>query len=168
MARRTRPGPRDRRLPPDESASSIAPRAMLAGFVTTLVATTVGAGAEAGYLEATDPTRVSAATNAVDLLRTAGIGALAGLVAGVVIMVLTAWLAMMLRPHLQRGRRRARLLGLLLSTVLWALGVWLGLGVLGFSGLGSTGYLLASPALVVAWVLTWFFAPWVAAPRRRD
>ena len=141
---------------------------MLAGFVTTLVATTVGAGAEAGYLEATDPTRVSAATNAVDLLRTAGIGALAGLVAGVVIMVLTAWLAMTLRPHLQRGRRRARLLGVLLSTVLWALGVWLGLGVLGFSGLGSTGYLLASPALVVAWVLTWFFAPWVAAPRRRD
>ncbi|HEX2856536.1 MAG TPA: hypothetical protein VHO26_03515 [Propionibacteriaceae bacterium] len=168
MARGTRPGSRGPRPLPEESASSIAPRAMLAGFVTTLVATTVGAGAEAGYLEATDPTRVSAATNAVDLLRTAGIGALAGLVAGVVIMVLTAWLAMMLRPQLQRGRRRARLLGLLLSTVLWALGVWLGLGVLGFSGLGSTGYLLASPALVVAWVLTWFFAPWVAAPRHRD
>ena len=138
---------------------------MVAGFVTTLVATAVGAGVEAAYLEATDPAPASAAANAVDLLRTTGIGALAGAVAGLVIMVLTAWLAMTLRPQLQRGRRRARLLGLALSTVLWALGVWLGLGVLGFSGLGSAGYLIASPALVVAWVLTWFFAPWVATPR---
>ena len=165
MARANRPASRGRPREPDASASSIAPRAMVAGFVTTLVATTVGTAVEAGYLEATDPTPASAASNVVDLLRTTGIGALAGLIAGVVIMVMTAWLAMMLRPQLQRGRRRARLLGLVLSTVLWAVGVWLGLDVLGFSGLGSSGYLIASPALVVAWVLSWFFAPWVATPR---
>ena len=165
MARANRPESRARRRGSDVPASSIAPRAMIAGFVTTLVATTVGTALEAGYLEATDPTPASVTANVVDLLRTTGIGALAGLIAGVVIMVLTAWLAMMLRLQVQRGRRRARLLGVLLSTVLWAVGVWLGLDLLGFSGLGASGYLIASPALVVSWVLAWFFAPWVAAPR---
>jgi len=168
MARANRGPARSRRAPkPDVPASSIAPRAMIAGLVTTVVATTLGTAVEAAYLMATDPTPAPAATDAVDVLRTTGIGLLAGLVAGVVIMVLTAWLAMMLRPQLQRGRRPARLLGLALATVLWAVGVWLGLGVLGFGGLGSAGYLIASPALVVAWVLTWFLAPWVARPDDR-
>ena len=150
-----------RRTARDASASALAPRAMLAGFVTTLVSTTVGAGVVGAYLDLTDPNPSTRGLHPGDLLRALGVGALAGLIAGVVIMVLSAWLAMMLHAQLRRGRRQLRVLSLLLSTGLWALGVWLGLDLIGFSGLGSPAYAVASPALVVAWVMVWFLAPWV-------
>ncbi len=155
-----RPGRRTRGEVP---ASAVAPRAMLAGFVTTLVSTTVGAGVVGAYLDLTDPHPSTRGLHLGDLLRALGVGALAGLIAGVVIMVLAAWLAMMLHVQLRRGRGRLRVLSLLLSTGLWALGVWLGLDLIGFSGLGSPAYAVASPALVVAWVMVWFLAPWVVA-----
>lgn len=143
-------------------AASIAPRAMAASFVGTFVSTTVGATLVAAYLEATDPNPTPFGTNAIDLLKALGWGALAGVVGGLFVMLIGAWLAMMLRKQLWAGRRQARLWSLLMAALMWVAGVSIGGYALGFSGLGGALYLVALPALVVALVLAWLFAPWVA------
>lgn len=134
---------------------------MGAAWLTTVVATMIGVGAVAGYLEITDPGHASASENAVDLLRALGLGLLAGALSGLVTSLLAAWGAMALRAQLYSGRRRARLIALGCCAVLWAVGVALVLHVIGFGGLGALAYAISLPALAVALVMTWLLVPWV-------
>lgn len=135
---------------------------MLAALVTTFGSCVIGALSIGVYVEATGHTPSTAWHTTLAFLRVTGWGALIGLIAGLIVMVVATWLAMATRSLIARGRGWARGVLMGLTAVLWALAVLIGLHTIGFSGIGPVAWLVTAPALVAALVAMWFLAVWVA------
>lgn len=150
-------------MPVDVPATTFAPRTMLLALVATVLGGTLSGTTMGVWLHFFDAPSGGGWTHddATTVLGATGTGALLGLAAGVLTAIAGAWTAIALRRHIAMGRRRARLVLMLVTLVLWLIGVWAVSAALGLGGVSWFAVLLMLPGLLASLLTVWCGVPWV-------